>query len=79
MNRREYDRLTGEQLRGRKVRTLCPMSNGFVEIPAGTILTIGRKFSGFTMRSEPCSLCGVRVLISRVEPQSVELLPKEGP
>ena len=74
MNRREYERMTEAQLKGRAVITNHVLKNYYSEIPAGTKCTITRKFKGFNLRSEPCKLCGVKVDLSRVNPEAVTLL-----
>lgn len=74
-----YDRLTEDELVGRKVKTLEPMANGKMEIPAGTVCTITRKWGGFNLKAEPCESCGVSVYITRVSPEQVEFLPEKPP
>jgi len=69
-----YHKRTGEWFKGKKVRTLYELRNGYTVIPEGTVLTITRKSSGFTLEGEPCEHCGVQVRISKVEPYSVELI-----
>lgn len=59
---------------GRKVRTLLPMRNGMMEIPAGTVCTVRRNYAGLRLSTDPCSCCGVRVSISKVGECDVELL-----
>ena len=73
----EYLRMTERELRGRKVRTRIEMSNGYVTIPEGTILTITRKMRGLDLIGPTCSHCGVKVRISKVMPRHVFLLPIE--
>ena len=77
MTHSEYLRMTERELRGRKVRTLIEMSNGYVTIPEGTILTITRKMGGLHLIGPKCAHCGVQVNISKVTPQHVFLLPIE--
>ena len=75
MTLKEYDRTTNRQFEGRKVRSLVPLQNGRVSIPAGTVFIITRKHRGFHLRSWPCKHCGVQVHISRVGCATVELVP----
>ena len=75
MTRTEYQRMTEKELRGRRVRTLPPMSNGNGSIPEGTLLTIRGKQGGLALQCPPCKHCGRAVYITRVEPMHVELLP----
>lgn len=73
MTRREYERRTNAEWEGTTVRTRREITNGFMTIPAGAVCTIHAKFKGFTLRSEPCATCGVRVSVSRVHPADVEV------
>ncbi len=77
MNYNEYKRTTCRELKGRKVRTLRELRNSWCVIPKGTICTITHKSGGLEIESEACPDCGVKVCISKVQPTSVELLPKE--
>ena len=75
MDRREYERMTETQLKGRRVRSLVPMKNRIESLPAGTLFTITGKFGGLALRSDPCSTCKVQMWITKVPPGQVELLP----
>ena len=75
MNRYDYHHTPERELLGRKVRTLAPLKNGWGIIPTGTIATITRKYSGFSLQAEPCPTCGLCVIISRVQYNRVELIP----
>lgn len=68
----EYRRRTDEEWRGVKVRSRRPLSTQALVIPRGSIFTVERKFKGFSLRSEPCSCCGVAVRITKVPPSDVE-------
>lgn len=66
---KEYKKNPESYWRGKKVKTLCKLNNGYYEIPKGTILEIERKYQGFSLRGiEVCSHCeiGRKVHISRV-------------
>ena len=69
-----YRRFTEEQWKGRKVRSLRDMRNGYAELPAGTIFTITGKYKGFSLVSDPCATCGVKIHIGRVSGASLELV-----
>lgn len=66
MRRLEYERRTDADWRGTRVRTRRPLSTQHLAIPAGTVLTITRKFSGFNLQTDPCAHCGVAVRITKV-------------
>jgi hypothetical protein len=70
----QYSRRAVPEWRGVKVRSLRALRNGWAEMPAGTIFTITRKFSGFDLESDPCEHCGIKMRISRVQPQDLELV-----
>lgn len=75
MKQSDYKRMTERQLMGRRVRVLRPLTNAWGTIPVGAECRITRKFQGFSLTSDPCSHCGVRVSMSRVNPYNVDLLP----
>jgi len=75
MTRIEYERLTERQVKGRRVRILRALTNGWMTIPAGTECCITRKFQGYSLTSDKCSHCGVQIHISRVKWYDVDLLP----
>ena len=62
---------------GKKVKTLVRMENGWCEIAEGTICKITRKYKGFSLKSDACEKCGVRVSISRVFPTDLCLVIEE--
>lgn len=73
----EYKKTPGRLWIGKRVRTREDLRNGNIEIPAGTILIIERKYRGFGLRGvAKCQHCKIgRVIsINRVPPESVELL-----
>lgn len=74
MDLNTYKKMTLADLKGRKVKTLVPMRNGWADIPAGTICEIEGKLNGFALKSDPCPHCGVSVHIGRVPARDVELL-----
>ncbi|MCJ7424977.1 hypothetical protein MUP01_12035 [Candidatus Bathyarchaeota archaeon] len=66
VTRKEYEGKTESEWKGVTVRTLRELRNGYLAIPAGKICRIYRKRGGFTLETEPCKCCGVRVLIGKV-------------
>lgn len=77
VTQREYERKTEKEWKKVKVITKVKMQNGFMEIPAGTVCRIVQKYGGFSLKSEPCGKCGIRVFISRVQPENVEVLQEK--
>jgi len=51
---------------GDKVVSITPISNGWAEMPKGTVFTINRRFKGYELVSDPCRECGLKVRITRV-------------
>ena len=74
MDQQTYHRMTLEQLKGQRVKTLRTMTTGVAVVPVGTVCTITGKFNGFELESVPCQTCGVKVRITRVSPRDVDLL-----
>lgn len=72
MNRREYERLTETEMKGRRWRTVRPIASSQMEVPAGTEVRIVRKFGGVGIVTNPCEHCGVAVRISKVAFDAVE-------
>lgn len=62
----QYRRLSTQEVVGRKVRTLRPLSNRQIDVPIGTILTITEKRGGYTLKAPACVTCGVSVYIREV-------------
>jgi hypothetical protein len=56
------------------VRTNVVLHNGVIEIPVGTKCTITDKRGGFTLKSEPCKLCGVSIFITKVPPKKLSIV-----
>lgn len=79
MTLKEYKAHTGEWFAGRKAKTLRTLRNKLTQIEAGTVLEIGRKFNGFSLRTETCKHCGVSVLITGVSFQDIELVASQAP
>lgn len=74
MDWKTYRKFTIHELVGRRVRTLTDLANGYVHIPAGSVLTILSKRSGLELIGDRCPTCGILPQISRVDPRDVELL-----
>lgn len=61
-----------EVLRGKRVRTRRTLTNGMMQIPVGTICVVdGWWRSGVSLKSAPCSHCGIKVSISQVHRDDV--------
>lgn len=75
LTRRDYDRLNADEWKGKRVRSRRPLVNGWAEMPAGTIFTVEGKFKGFSLRSDPCSHCGIRMRVDRVDFAALEMAP----
>ncbi len=67
-----YQKHNAKWFQGKRVRTTTELSNGRIVIPKGSLLTIQGKSSGFLLHGKPCEHCGVKVIISKVEPWAVE-------
>lgn len=74
MDYQTYQKMSLTSLRGRKVRTLLELHNGYVTIAEGTTMTIIGKRGGLELRAEPCTTCGLGAQITKVPPADVELL-----
>ena len=70
----EYRRMTEKQLMGRKVRLNRLVSTRFLDIPAGTVLTIEGKYNGLEVVTDPCSCCGVAARVIKLDPTALDLL-----
>ncbi len=75
MTRREYERMTKAQLRGRRARLTRDVQNGRGRIPAGAVVTIMGKLGGLAIESEKCSHCGIQIFATHVSPDALELVP----
>lgn len=61
--------------KGKTVRTLVEMSNGWFTAAAGTEFTVTAKQGGLHLRRmDPCPCCGLRGHISKVAPVKLELV-----
>ena len=78
MTSREYQTLTNDLAKGRRVITLREMRTHYFIVPAYSQATITRKFNGFDLEFDHCASCGVRVRMCRVPRQDVELLKHPG-
>jgi hypothetical protein len=61
--------------KGKRVRTLKELQNGWGIIPAGAIATIdyqGPKGSSLTI--DPCNCCGVKAVISGIQSGDIEFI-----
>lgn len=74
MNRKEYTRVTDEQIKGREAYTKMPLENGAGRIDVGTRVTITRKFKGFAIETPKCEHCGTQIKMTRVPPQDLDLI-----
>jgi hypothetical protein len=74
MTETEYRRRTDVQWRGIRVRARNAIGTSRMLVPIGAILTVERKFSGFSLIADPCPCCGVRVRVTKVEPHNVEVV-----
>lgn len=74
MDRKTYEKITDREFRGRKVKTLVELSNGWCRIPPGTVCTVTKKYDGFDLLGDPCITCGVKVAISHVPPRDVDFV-----
>jgi hypothetical protein len=74
MTRRDYVSHTEDWFRGKRARVLRALRSGALHIVPGSIVTIDRKWSGFTIRSETCKHCGVSVFMTKVGPECLELV-----
>lgn len=61
--------------KGRKVRTLRDLRNGWGVIPAGTVFEVRENWAGLNLLGDRCTCCGLRASINRVPEHDVELLP----
>lgn len=71
MDKKTYDSIRDKEFRGRKVKTLVELSNGWCRIPPNTVCTIMKKYDGFALLSVPCVTCGVKVAITHVRCKEV--------
>lgn len=62
---------------GRKVRSKREMTNGYVTMPKGTILTVYRNHGGLEIIADSCACCGMKAWFRKVAEHDVELLPAD--
>lgn len=74
MDRKTYDRITGREFLGRKVRSNAVIRNGYMELPEGTLFSVQRKHNGLHLVSDPCETCGIKVYVHNVNPDRVDLI-----
>ena len=61
--------------RGRRVRTVREMSNGWGTIPAGALATIAEQGpKGSLLLCDACGCCGLKARISAVQPADIEFV-----
>lgn len=72
MTRREYDRLTLEQMKARRWRTTAVISTRLASVPVGTEVKITDKRGGIHFESPPCPCCKVSVRVRKVSPLDIE-------
>ena len=77
MKMTEYKRTPLWKLKGRKARVTRMLQNSYGALHPGAVVTITGKQSGFEIRAEPCDECKVGLVMSRVSPYDIELLPRE--
>jgi hypothetical protein len=58
--------------KGRRVRTLNPLNNRSVTVPAGALMTVRAACMGLMLESDECGHCGARFLFRHVLPSDVE-------
>lgn len=75
VNKRDYNRWTHAQWRGRRVRSLRELRNASAIIPAGTVFTVKGKFGGLELLADACNCCRIQMRISRVPIEDLEMLP----
>lgn len=60
---------------GLTVKSLTPLRNGRYSLPAGTLFKVERNWKGLHLWSLGCDSCGVKVFISHVNEDAVEIMP----
>lgn len=71
---KQYRKHTSDEWEGTKVKARRPIESGRYSLPAGTIFTVERKYSGFKLRSDPCDECGGQMKVRKVPPRALELV-----
>jgi len=62
---------------GMKAETARDMANGYIKLPAGSLVTVTSWHCNANIEGDPCPHCGVRVRITRVHER--DLIPIELP
>lgn len=71
MKRSVYRNTPSWKLEGKKVDSIREIGNRLGTLPVGTTFTILRKYAGFELESDPCSVCGVQLRVTKVDPGGV--------
>ena len=74
----EYNRNTAKFWIGKKVKVLSELQNDLIAISPGAVMEIIGKRGGFSLKGEKCPHCGIRPIISQVEPRKLMLLSVNG-
>lgn len=72
MTWQEYRGLRLVDMQERRWRLVRSIRNGYIEVPAGREVEITGKRNGLAIAAEACECCGVRVFMTRVDPQALE-------
>jgi len=78
MDKKTYDQTRDREFRGRKVKTLVALQNGWCRIAPGTIATVQRKYGGLELMTDPCPTCGIKIIISHVRFFEVNFVDQPG-
>ncbi len=70
----KFKNKTDDWWKGKKVKSLVELKNSWASLPAGTIFTVERKWAGLQLRSDPCEHCGMRLYITKVPYESLEII-----
>lgn len=70
----EYNRNTAKYWIGKKVKVGKELQTSVIVVPPGTIMEIVGKRGGFSLSGERCQRCGIRPIISQVDPCELMLL-----
>ena len=69
---REYEKLTRDEVKGRKARNLREFRTGMYDIRIGSVLEVIHKRGGYDLRGRTCASCGVSVYVRKVKPVDLE-------
>jgi hypothetical protein len=72
-------RMTEKQLKGRRVRVLSELRNGYAVVPVGAQGEVAGKFKGLAVVFDPCEHCGMRVRMHKIEPHNLALVDESAP